>query len=86
LVSGGLACIQVPPEFVEIQMPFFALAAILLPSAEEAMVVQLLLGALVCVQVWAGLEFEPHQATTISIAILMDLIERYKLTSRSPGF
>ena len=74
LVSGGLACVQVPPEFVEIQMLFFALAAILLPSTEEAMVVQLLLGALVWIQVWARLEFAPHPAATISSTMFMAFI------------
>jgi hypothetical protein len=59
---GALVCVQVAPEFVEVKtappemrtpLEYVGLSAAtnLAPSAEEATEVQLLLGALVCVQV-----------------------------------
>ena len=62
---GALVWVQVPPEFVETQIPpefveaqlpppLLATATNLVPSADEAMAVQFVIGALVCVQVWAS--------------------------------
>ena len=47
------------------------------PSAEEATETQLLLGALVCVQVWAKAEYEPHESAATNSRILRDFIATY---------
>jgi hypothetical protein len=47
------------------------------PSAEEATETQLLLGALVCVHVWAKAEFKPHESATSNSRILRDFIATY---------
>jgi hypothetical protein len=52
-----LLVIQKVPEFVERYMkPGDEVAAIFVPSAEQATEFQFVLGALVCVQVWANEE------------------------------
>jgi len=46
----------------------------LAPSADDATQFQFLLGALVCVQVWAQAKFKPLQAAAISNRILIVFI------------
>ena len=76
VMPGVLVVVQEAPASAETQtVPLVATATSLVPSAEEATEDQLLVGALVCVQVWADVELtavnQPQKAAAISIAILV---------------
>jgi hypothetical protein len=61
-MTGALVGVQLSPEFVDVKIgPTEAAATSFVPSADEARETQLVLGALVNVQVWA-------QAGTIEVS------------------
>jgi hypothetical protein len=67
----------VAPEFVETQMPpRSATATNSVPSADEAIPVQFVTGALVCVQFWASAKLAVSKAVEATSRILKVFIGR----------
>ena len=67
------------PEFVEAYIsPASTAATSVVPSAEDAMAIQFVRGALVCVQVWADaakvIPRQAHPTDTVDSRYLMDFI------------